>query len=65
LWSNWWNEDWQGKPKYSEKTLIILLQIVLLFTLLSSLSDLRVLSAFCLRFVLFPYKEVQYSSELG
>jgi hypothetical protein len=20
LWSNWWNEDWQGKPKYSEKT---------------------------------------------
>jgi hypothetical protein len=18
LWSNWWNEDWQGKPKYSE-----------------------------------------------
>jgi hypothetical protein len=19
-WSNWWNEDWQGKPKYSEKT---------------------------------------------
>jgi hypothetical protein len=18
--SNWWNEDWQGKPKYSEKT---------------------------------------------
>jgi hypothetical protein len=19
LWSNWWNEDWQGKPKYSEK----------------------------------------------
>jgi hypothetical protein len=17
---NWWNEDWQGKPKYSEKT---------------------------------------------
>jgi hypothetical protein len=20
LWSNWWNEDWQGKPKCSEKT---------------------------------------------
>jgi hypothetical protein len=20
LWSNRWNEDWQGKPKYSEKT---------------------------------------------
>jgi hypothetical protein len=20
LWSNWWNEDWQGKSKYSEKT---------------------------------------------
>jgi hypothetical protein len=20
LWSNWWNEDWQGKPKYSEKS---------------------------------------------
>jgi hypothetical protein len=20
LWSNWWNEDWQGKPKYWEKT---------------------------------------------
>jgi hypothetical protein len=20
LWSNWWNEDWQGKPKNSEKT---------------------------------------------
>jgi hypothetical protein len=20
LLSNWWNEDWQGKPKYSEKT---------------------------------------------
>jgi hypothetical protein len=20
LWSNWWNEDWQRKPKYSEKT---------------------------------------------
>jgi hypothetical protein len=20
LWSNWWNGDWQGKPKYSEKT---------------------------------------------
>jgi hypothetical protein len=20
LWSNWWNEDGQGKPKYSEKT---------------------------------------------
>jgi hypothetical protein len=20
MWSNWWNEDWQGKPKYSEKT---------------------------------------------
>jgi hypothetical protein len=19
LWRNWWNEDWQGKPKYSEK----------------------------------------------
>jgi hypothetical protein len=19
-WSNWWNENWQGKPKYSEKT---------------------------------------------
>jgi hypothetical protein len=19
-WRNWWNEDWQGKPKYSEKT---------------------------------------------
>jgi hypothetical protein len=19
LWSNWWNEDWQGIPKYSEK----------------------------------------------
>jgi hypothetical protein len=20
LWKNWWNENWQGKPKYSEKT---------------------------------------------
>jgi hypothetical protein len=20
LWSSWWNENWQGKPKYSEKT---------------------------------------------
>jgi hypothetical protein len=20
FWSNWWNEDWQGKRKYSEKT---------------------------------------------
>jgi hypothetical protein len=20
FWSNWWNEDWQWKPKYSEKT---------------------------------------------
>jgi hypothetical protein len=20
LWRIWWNEDWQGKPKYSEKT---------------------------------------------
>jgi hypothetical protein len=20
LWSSWWNEDWQGKPKYSKKT---------------------------------------------
>jgi hypothetical protein len=20
LWSSWWNEDWQGKPKYSENT---------------------------------------------
>jgi hypothetical protein len=20
FWSNWWNEDWQGKPKYSVKT---------------------------------------------
>jgi hypothetical protein len=20
LWRNWWNEDWQGKPMYSEKT---------------------------------------------
>jgi hypothetical protein len=20
LWSNWWNEDWKGKSKYSEKT---------------------------------------------
>jgi hypothetical protein len=20
LWSNWWNEDWQGKRRYSEKT---------------------------------------------
>jgi hypothetical protein len=20
LWKNWWNEDWQGKPKYSKKT---------------------------------------------
>jgi hypothetical protein len=20
FWRNWWNEDWQGKPKYSEKT---------------------------------------------
>jgi hypothetical protein len=20
LWRNWWNEDWQVKPKYSEKT---------------------------------------------
>jgi hypothetical protein len=20
LWSSWWNEDWQEKPKYSEKT---------------------------------------------
>jgi hypothetical protein len=20
FWSNWWNEDWQGKPNYSEKT---------------------------------------------
>jgi hypothetical protein len=22
MWSNWWNEDWQGKPKYSEKTIL-------------------------------------------
>jgi hypothetical protein len=20
LWGNWWTEDWQGKPKYSENT---------------------------------------------
>jgi hypothetical protein len=20
FWSNWWNENWQGKRKYSEKT---------------------------------------------
>jgi hypothetical protein len=20
FWSNWWNENWHGKPKYSEKT---------------------------------------------
>jgi hypothetical protein len=20
FWSNWWNENWQGKPKYSEET---------------------------------------------
>jgi hypothetical protein len=20
FWSNWWNENWQGKLKYSEKT---------------------------------------------
>jgi hypothetical protein len=20
IWRNWWNDDWQGKPKYSEKT---------------------------------------------
>jgi hypothetical protein len=20
FWSNWWNEFWQGKPKYSEET---------------------------------------------
>jgi hypothetical protein len=20
FWSNWWNEDWQEKPKYPEKT---------------------------------------------
>jgi hypothetical protein len=20
FWSNWWIENWQGKPKYSEKT---------------------------------------------
>jgi hypothetical protein len=20
FWSNWWNENWQGKPMYSEKT---------------------------------------------
>jgi hypothetical protein len=20
FWSKWWNENWQGKPKYSEKT---------------------------------------------
>jgi hypothetical protein len=20
FWSNWWNENWQWKPKYSEKT---------------------------------------------
>jgi hypothetical protein len=20
LWSSWWNEDWQGKPTYSQKT---------------------------------------------
>jgi hypothetical protein len=20
FWSNWWNENWQRKPKYSEKT---------------------------------------------
>jgi N-acetyl-gamma-glutamylphosphate reductase len=19
FWRNWWNENWQGKPKYSEK----------------------------------------------
>jgi hypothetical protein len=21
FWSNWWIENWQGKPKYSEKNL--------------------------------------------
>jgi hypothetical protein len=20
MWSSWWNQNWQGKPKYSEKT---------------------------------------------
>jgi hypothetical protein len=20
MWSSWWNDNWQGKPKYSEKT---------------------------------------------
>jgi hypothetical protein len=20
FWSNWWNENWQGNPMYSEKT---------------------------------------------
>jgi hypothetical protein len=20
MWNSWWNENWQGKPKYSEKT---------------------------------------------
>jgi hypothetical protein len=20
FWSNWWNKNWQGKPKYSDKT---------------------------------------------
>jgi hypothetical protein len=20
MWRNWWNEDWQEKPKFSEKT---------------------------------------------
>jgi hypothetical protein len=20
MWSSWWNENWQGKPKYLEKT---------------------------------------------
>jgi hypothetical protein len=25
FWSNWWNENWQGKPKYSEKTYLFTL----------------------------------------
>jgi hypothetical protein len=42
LWRNWWNEDWQGKPKYSEKTLIhdliflLLLRSTLLHTYTSN-----------------------------
>jgi hypothetical protein len=29
LWRNWWNRDWQGKPKYSEKNYPSALPIII------------------------------------